>query len=219
MPWPPPGPARQARPQAAAVDDSPLPARLPVYCPGRAGEPQTPAGGAGSAQPQGLPDQQPHLQPQQGKAGLLPRVLRDHSPAGCRREVHYSPDHPEVAWLFNHRAEPGTDPWIEVPFIHRRLLNDRWTEETWAPRPCTSTSPPAAAATSPSPAPAPSCCANLAAVRAVFADAGTLAVPRHTTALDKPVGQWLTNIRRPGGLGKDPRTSCQAGGAAGRDRP
>ncbi|MFE2326907.1 integrase [Streptomyces sp. NPDC059385] len=49
-----------------------------------------------------------------------------------RWEVHYSPDHPEVAWLFNHRAEPGTDPWIEVPFIHRRLLDDRWTEETWA---------------------------------------------------------------------------------------
>ncbi|MET8941826.1 integrase [Streptomyces rubiginosohelvolus] len=49
-----------------------------------------------------------------------------------RWEVHYSPDHPEVAWLFNHRAEPGTDPWIEVPFIHRRLLSDRWTEETWA---------------------------------------------------------------------------------------
>ncbi len=49
-----------------------------------------------------------------------------------RWEVHYSPDHPDVAWLFNHRAEPGTDPWIEVPFIHRRLLDDRWTEETWA---------------------------------------------------------------------------------------
>ncbi|WP_326763239.1 integrase (plasmid) [Streptomyces sp. NBC_01591] len=48
-----------------------------------------------------------------------------------RWEVHYSPDHPEVAWLFNHRAEPGTDPWVEVPFIHRRLLKDRWTEETW----------------------------------------------------------------------------------------
>ncbi|WP_438297606.1 helicase associated domain-containing protein [Streptomyces sp. HUAS TT7] len=30
-----------------------------------------------------------------------------------------------------------------------------------------------------------------------------LAAPRHATALDRPVGQWLTNIRRPGGLGKD----------------
>jgi hypothetical protein len=44
---------------------------------------------------------------------------------------------------------------------------------------------------------------NLAAARAYFAEAGTLAAPRHATAVDKPVGQWLTNIRRPGGLGKD----------------
>ncbi|MEV8536991.1 helicase associated domain-containing protein [Streptomyces sp. NPDC051211] len=27
---------------------------------------------------------------------------------------------------------------------------------------------------------------------------------RHATARDKPVGQWLTDTRRPGGLGKDP---------------
>lgn len=45
---------------------------------------------------------------------------------------------------------------------------------------------------------------NLAAARAYFAEHGTLAAPRHATALDKPVGQWLTNVRRPGGLGKDP---------------
>ncbi|MFD3549364.1 Helicase associated domain protein [Streptomyces sp. NPDC058655] len=45
---------------------------------------------------------------------------------------------------------------------------------------------------------------NLAAARAYFELHGTLAAPRHATALDKPVGQWLTNIRRPGGLGKDP---------------
>lgn len=45
---------------------------------------------------------------------------------------------------------------------------------------------------------------NLAAARAYYADTGTLAAPRHATALDKPVGQWLTNLRRPGGLGKDP---------------
>ncbi|TXR94521.1 helicase, partial [Streptomyces sp. col6] len=31
----------------------------------------------------------------------------------------------------------------------------------------------------------------------------TLAAPRHATALDKPIGQWLTNLRRPEGLGKD----------------
>ncbi|MFF4583620.1 Helicase associated domain protein [Streptomyces sp. NPDC001373] len=45
---------------------------------------------------------------------------------------------------------------------------------------------------------------NLAAARAYFELHGTLAAPRHATALDKAVGQWLTNIRRPGGLGKDP---------------
>ncbi|WP_438297213.1 helicase associated domain-containing protein [Streptomyces sp. HUAS TT7] len=50
---------------------------------------------------------------------------------------------------------------------------------------------------------------NLAAARTNFAEAGTLAAPRHATALDKPVGQWLTNIRRPGGLGKDPKRAKQ----------
>ncbi|MFI5635140.1 Helicase associated domain protein [Streptomyces sp. NPDC051664] len=45
---------------------------------------------------------------------------------------------------------------------------------------------------------------NLAAARAYYAEAGTLAAPRHATALDRPVGQWLTNLRRAGGLGKDP---------------
>ncbi|MFI9046168.1 Helicase associated domain protein [Streptomyces sp. NPDC053427] len=44
---------------------------------------------------------------------------------------------------------------------------------------------------------------NLAAAREYFHQVGTLAAPRHATAFDKPVGQWLTNIRRPGGLGKD----------------
>ncbi|MFI8345631.1 helicase associated domain-containing protein [Streptomyces sp. NPDC085639] len=47
---------------------------------------------------------------------------------------------------------------------------------------------------------------NLGAARAYYAAHGSLAAPRHATApgLDKPTGQWLTNIRRPGGLGKDP---------------
>ncbi|MDI3390657.1 integrase [Streptomyces sp. B-S-A8] len=48
-----------------------------------------------------------------------------------RWEVHYSPNHPEAAWLFNHQAADDSDPWVEVPFIHRRLLHDQWTEETW----------------------------------------------------------------------------------------
>ncbi|MFF2789811.1 helicase associated domain-containing protein [Streptomyces sp. NPDC058049] len=45
---------------------------------------------------------------------------------------------------------------------------------------------------------------NLAAARAYYDLHGTLAAPRHATALDLAVGQWLTNVRRPGGLGKDP---------------
>ncbi|WUL62291.1 Helicase associated domain protein [Streptomyces sp. NBC_00344] len=52
---------------------------------------------------------------------------------------------------------------------------------------------------------------NLAAARAYYAEAGTLAAPRHATALDKPVGQWLTNLRRPGGLGKDPGRAQRRG--------
>ncbi|MFF0386945.1 Helicase associated domain protein [Streptomyces sp. NPDC004286] len=44
---------------------------------------------------------------------------------------------------------------------------------------------------------------NLAAARAYYATAGTLAAPVTASALDKPVGQWLANCRKPGGLGKD----------------
>jgi superfamily II DNA or RNA helicase len=52
---------------------------------------------------------------------------------------------------------------------------------------------------------------NLAAARAYHREAGTLAAPRHATALDKPVGQWLTNLRRPGGLGKDSARAARRG--------
>ncbi|MFE7711774.1 helicase associated domain-containing protein [Streptomyces sp. NPDC057486] len=52
---------------------------------------------------------------------------------------------------------------------------------------------------------------NLAAARAYYTEAGTLAAPRHATALDKPVGQWLTNLRRPGGLGKEPERAARRG--------
>ena len=45
---------------------------------------------------------------------------------------------------------------------------------------------------------------NLAAARAYYQLHGTLCAPRHATMLDRAVGQWLTNIRRPEGLGKDP---------------
>ncbi|MFG2622750.1 Helicase associated domain protein [Streptomyces sp. NPDC048507] len=46
--------------------------------------------------------------------------------------------------------------------------------------------------------------ANLAAARAYHRLHGTLAAPRGAAVLDVRVGQWLTNVRRPGGLGKDP---------------
>ncbi|MGW3046377.1 helicase associated domain-containing protein [Kitasatospora sp. NPDC001159] len=45
---------------------------------------------------------------------------------------------------------------------------------------------------------------NLAACRVYFADHGTLAAPRTATALDKPVGQFLSNQRRPGALADRP---------------
>ncbi|MFF8950694.1 Helicase associated domain protein [Streptomyces sp. NPDC014940] len=44
---------------------------------------------------------------------------------------------------------------------------------------------------------------NLSAARAYYAEAGTLAAPVTTTALDKPVGQWLANCRKKHGLGKN----------------
>ncbi|GLX41393.1 helicase [Streptomyces roseochromogenus] len=45
---------------------------------------------------------------------------------------------------------------------------------------------------------------NLAAGRAYYELHGTLAAPRGAAILDVQIGQWLTNVRRPGGLGKDP---------------
>ncbi|MFJ9079460.1 helicase associated domain-containing protein, partial [Streptomyces sp. NPDC102278] len=50
---------------------------------------------------------------------------------------------------------------------------------------------------------------NLAAARAYYELHGTLAAPRHATALDRAIGQWLTNIRRPDGLGKDPERAAR----------
>ena len=41
---------------------------------------------------------------------------------------------------------------------------------------------------------------NLEAARAYAAEHWTLCAPRSATALDKPVGQWLSNLRRPGAL-------------------
>ncbi|MFF3019765.1 Helicase associated domain protein [Streptomyces sp. NPDC057939] len=45
---------------------------------------------------------------------------------------------------------------------------------------------------------------NLAAARVYFAEHWTLCAPRLAAALDKPVGQWLSNLRRPGALAEHP---------------
>ncbi|MFD3344389.1 Helicase associated domain protein [Streptomyces anthocyanicus] len=46
---------------------------------------------------------------------------------------------------------------------------------------------------------------NLGAARAYFEAYGTLAAPVTAAILDRPVGQWLANARKKGGLGKDPK--------------
>ncbi|MFD9004838.1 Helicase associated domain protein [Streptomyces sp. NPDC059582] len=45
---------------------------------------------------------------------------------------------------------------------------------------------------------------NLAAARVYFAEHWTLCAPRTATALDRPLGQWLSNLRRPGALNGHP---------------
>ncbi|UDM05601.1 DEAD/DEAH box helicase [Streptomyces longhuiensis] len=45
---------------------------------------------------------------------------------------------------------------------------------------------------------------NLAAARAYYEEHWTLCAPRTASALDKPVGQWLSNLRRPGALADRP---------------
>ncbi|MGW0664619.1 Helicase associated domain protein [Streptodolium elevatio] len=49
---------------------------------------------------------------------------------------------------------------------------------------------------------------GLAAARVYYADHGTLAAPRTATALDLPVGQWLSNQRRPGFLDGHPERAA-----------
>ncbi|MEV5567694.1 Helicase associated domain protein [Streptomyces sp. NPDC052196] len=53
---------------------------------------------------------------------------------------------------------------------------------------------------------------NLEAAKAYFAEHWTLCAPRSATALDRPVGQWLSNLRRPGALADRPewRTALEA---------
>ncbi|MFD0369712.1 Helicase associated domain protein [Streptomyces sp. NPDC127114] len=45
---------------------------------------------------------------------------------------------------------------------------------------------------------------NLAAAKVYHEEHGTLCAPRTATALDRPIGQWLSNLRRPGALDDHP---------------
>lgn len=45
---------------------------------------------------------------------------------------------------------------------------------------------------------------NLQAAKAYYEEHWTLCAPRSATALDRPVGQWLSNLRRPGALDGHP---------------
>ncbi|MET7698626.1 Helicase associated domain protein [Streptomyces sp. NPDC005485] len=45
---------------------------------------------------------------------------------------------------------------------------------------------------------------NLEAARVYFEEHWTLCAPRSATALDRPVGQWLSNLRRPAALAEHP---------------
>ncbi|MFF9982426.1 helicase associated domain-containing protein [Streptomyces erythrochromogenes] len=53
---------------------------------------------------------------------------------------------------------------------------------------------------------------NLEAAKAYYADHWTLCAPRSATILDRPVGQWLSNLRRPGALEERPewKTALEA---------
>lgn len=45
---------------------------------------------------------------------------------------------------------------------------------------------------------------NLEAAKAYYDQHWTLCAPRSATMLDRPVGQWLSNLRRPGALAEHP---------------
>lgn len=53
---------------------------------------------------------------------------------------------------------------------------------------------------------------NLEAAKAYYEQHWTLCAPRPATMLDRPVGQWLSNLRRPGALGGHPewKTALEA---------
>lgn len=52
---------------------------------------------------------------------------------------------------------------------------------------------------------------NLEAAKAYYAEHWTLCAPRDATMLDRPVGQWLSNLRRPGALEDHPEWKTALG--------
>ncbi|MFF4756383.1 Helicase associated domain protein [Streptomyces sp. NPDC001270] len=140
-------------------------------------------------------------------------------PALIARLVRYNLMEPEHAnWKAGHRAavayrQRAGD--LAVPYEHRELLSDghsfplgRWlADQRRSVQAGTMAAQRAADLDELGMVWEPSEAAweeNLAAARAYYAETGTLAAPVTATALDKPVGQWLANCRKDGGLGKDP---------------
>ncbi|MFD5428351.1 Helicase associated domain protein [Streptomyces sp. NPDC127084] len=149
---------------------------------------------------------------------VLLRFGTHRDPALIARLVRYNLLEPEHAnWLAGHRAAVAYRKRtgnLAVPFGHRELMPNghsfplgQWLADQrramWAGTMVTERAEdlealgiewyPADAAWE----------KNLAAARAYFAETGSLAAPVTATALDKPVGQWLANCRKDGGLGTD----------------
>ncbi|MFL4910925.1 Helicase associated domain protein [Streptomyces sp. MMS24-I2-30] len=140
-------------------------------------------------------------------------------PALVARLVRYNLMEPEHAnWKAGHRAAVAYRRRagdLAVPYEHRELLSDghsfplgRWlADQRRSVQAGTMAAERAADLDELGMVWEPSEAAweeNLAAARAYYAETGTLAAPVTATALDKPVGQWLANCRKDGGLGKDP---------------
>ncbi|WP_432101334.1 Helicase associated domain protein [Streptomyces sp. WAC 04229] len=150
---------------------------------------------------------------------VLLRFGTHRDPALIARFVRYNLLQPEHAnWKAGHRAAVayrGRTGHLSVPYEHRELTPNghsfplgRWLADQRRALQAGTMAPERAAdldelgmVWEPSEAAWEE---NLAAARAYFAETGTLAAPVTATALDRPVGQWLANCRKKGGLGKDP---------------
>ncbi|MFB7657891.1 MULTISPECIES: Helicase associated domain protein [unclassified Streptomyces] len=149
---------------------------------------------------------------------LLLRFGAHRDPALIARFVRYNLLQPEHAnWKAGHQAAVayrGRMGHLAVPYEHRELTPNghsfplgRWlADQRRALQAGTMVSERAADLDELGMVWEPSEVAweeNLAAARAYYAETGSLAAPVTATALDRPVGQWLANCRKTGGLGKD----------------